>query len=57
MQALYQLTGAQSEICKLIAQGLATADMADMRNNTREKVRTHIKKNLQKTRHLWAALT
>ncbi len=49
MQALYQLTGAESEICKLIAQGLETGDMADSKNITSETVRSHIKKILQKT--------
>ena len=49
MQALYQLTGAESEICKLIAEGLETNDMADSKNITNETVRSHIKKILQKT--------
>ena len=49
MQMLYQLTGAESEICKLIAQGMDTDDVADMRSNTRETVRSHIKQILQKT--------
>lgn len=49
MQTLYQLTGAESEICKLIAQGLDTDDVADARNNSRETVRSHIKQILQKT--------
>lgn len=49
MQALYQLTSAESEICKLIAQGLETDDVADARNITRETVRSYIKKILQKT--------
>ena len=49
MQALYQLTGAESEICRLIAEGLETDDMADSKNITNETVRSHIKKIMQKT--------
>jgi len=49
MQTLYQLTGAESEICKLIAEGMETDDIADVRKNTRETVRTYIKQILQKT--------
>lgn len=49
MQALYQLTGAESEICKLLAQGHTTAEMADTRNVSLETVRHHIKQILQKT--------
>lgn len=49
MAMLYQLTGAESEICKLIAQGMETSDMAEARSNTTETVRSHIKKILQKT--------
>ena len=49
MQTLYQLTGAESEICKLIAQGLETSHMAESKNITGETVRSHIKKILQKT--------
>ncbi|MCK5445737.1 MAG: helix-turn-helix transcriptional regulator, partial [Rhodospirillaceae bacterium] len=49
MQMLYQLTGAESEICKLIAEGMETDDMADARNITRETVRSYIKQILHKT--------
>ncbi|MCK5167724.1 MAG: helix-turn-helix transcriptional regulator, partial [Rhodospirillaceae bacterium] len=49
MQALYQLTGAESEICRLVAEGLETNDMADSKNITGETVRSHIKKIMQKT--------
>ena len=46
---LYQLTGAESEICKLIAQGMETNHMAEAKNITGETVRSHVKKILQKT--------
>ncbi len=49
MQALYSLTGAESEICKLIAGGLDTNEMADARNISRETVRSYVKQILQKT--------
>lgn len=48
MQALYGLTGAEAEICKLLAQGLETDDIADSRNITRETVRHYVKQTLQK---------
>ena len=49
MQALYQLTGSESEVCKLLAQGLETDEIADSRNITRGTVRQYIKQTLQKT--------
>lgn len=49
MQALYNLTGAESDICRLIIEGLGTDDVADARNTSRETVRTHVKRLLEKT--------
>jgi DNA-binding CsgD family transcriptional regulator len=49
MQELYQLTGAESEVCRLVAEGLETGDIADTRNITRETVRNCIKQILHKT--------
>jgi DNA-binding CsgD family transcriptional regulator/PAS domain-containing protein len=49
MQALYNLTGAESDICRLIIEGLGTGDVADARNTGRETVRTHVKRLLDKT--------
>lgn len=49
MQALYNLTGAESDTCGLIAEGLGTDDIADAQNLTRETVRTYVKRILEKT--------
>jgi DNA-binding CsgD family transcriptional regulator len=49
MQALYNLTEAESDICRLIAEGLGTDDIADAQNLTRETVRTYVKRTLEKT--------
>ena len=49
MRALYSLTPSESEVCKLVAQGFATDDIADVRSLTRETVRNYIKQVLQKT--------
>ncbi len=49
MQALYNLTGAESDTCRLIAEGLGTGDIADAQNLTLETVRTYVKRILEKT--------
>ena len=49
MQALYNLTGAESDTCRLIAEGLGTGDIADIQNLTRETVRTYVKRIFEKT--------
>ena len=49
MQVLYHLTGAESDTCRLIAEGLGTGDIADTQNLTRETVRTYVKRILEKT--------
>lgn len=49
MQELYRLTSTESEVCKLLAEGLETGDIADTRNITRETVRNYIKQVLHKT--------
>ncbi|MHA1549111.1 MAG: helix-turn-helix transcriptional regulator, partial [Alphaproteobacteria bacterium] len=49
MRALYNLTGAESDTCRLIAEGLGTGDIADTQNLTRETVRTYVKRILEKT--------
>ena len=50
MQLLYSLTETEAEICRLIAQGYGTPEVADVRSLTRETVRTHVKRILNKTR-------
>ena len=49
MQTLYSLTKSESEVCKLLAEGSATDDIAEARNLTRETVRNYIKQVLRKT--------
>lgn len=49
MAAIYNLTGAESEICRMIALGMDTDDVADSKNISRETVRTHVKRILSKT--------
>jgi DNA-binding CsgD family transcriptional regulator len=49
MQALYNLTGAESDTCRLLAEGLGTGDIADAQNLTLETVRTYVKRILDKT--------
>lgn len=49
MKTLYGLTGAESDICRLVAEGLQTEDIAQTRNITRETVRKTIKQILHKT--------
>jgi DNA-binding CsgD family transcriptional regulator len=49
MQALYDLTNAETEVCRLLAQGLSTTDMADDRGVSPETLRTQVKRLLQKT--------
>lgn len=49
MAMLYQLTGAESEICRLVAEGLETDEVAEARNVSPETVRTHVKRILSKT--------
>lgn len=49
MQTLYNLTNSEKEVCKLLAEGCATEDIADSRNLTRETVRNYVKQILHKT--------
>lgn len=49
MRAIYNLTPSESEVCRLVAEGFATDDIADTRNITRETVRNYVKQILQKT--------
>ena len=49
MQALYTLTNSESKICKLLAKGFETNEIADTQNITRETVRNYIKQVLKKT--------
>jgi len=49
MASIYRLTGAESEICRLIALGMETDEVADTKNISRETVRTHVKRILEKT--------
>ena len=49
IQALYNLTGSESEICRLIVEGLGTREVAEARNVGQETVRTHVKRLLGKT--------
>lgn len=50
MQALFNLTRTESEICRLIIEGLGTSEVAEARNVGQETVRTHVKRLLEKTR-------
>lgn len=49
MQALYNLTPAEAEIGRLIVEGLATDEVADTRNVSRDTIRTQVKRLLEKT--------
>lgn len=49
MRAIYGLTASESEVCRMVAEGLETDDIADTRNITRETVRNYVKKILHKT--------
>lgn len=49
LQALYSLTPAEAEICRLLVGGLDTGEVAETRNVSRETVRTHVKRLLEKT--------
>ncbi|MCW8970823.1 MAG: helix-turn-helix transcriptional regulator, partial [Rhodospirillales bacterium] len=49
MQSLYGLTDTESEVCRLVAEGLGTEEVAEARNVTRETVRNYIKQVLRKT--------
>ncbi len=49
MQALYNLTGSESEVCKLLAQGLDTGEVAETQNLTTETVRSYVRQIFQKT--------
>lgn len=49
MKAIYNLTPAESEIGRLIVEGLGTDEVAETRNVSRETVRTHVKRLLEKT--------
>ena len=49
MREIYNLTEAESEVCRLIAEGRGTEDIADLRNVTTETARTYVKRILGKT--------
>ena len=49
MREIYNLTKAESEVCRLIAQGRGTQEIADLRNVTTETARTYVKRILEKT--------
>lgn len=49
MRKIYDLTPSESEVCRLVAEGYETDDIADNRNITRETVRSYIKQILRKT--------
>lgn len=49
MQALYNLTGSESEICKLLAEGLKPDEVADSRNVSLGTVRSQIRALFEKT--------
>ena len=49
MQALYNLTGSETEVCKLLAQGLDTGEVAETRNLTTETVRSYVRQIFHKT--------
>lgn len=45
----YQLTAVETDVCRMMAEGLGNDKIADTRNLTRESTRTYIKRILQKT--------
>lgn len=49
MRKIYDLTPSESEVCRLLAEGFETDDIADSRNITRETVRSYVKQILRKT--------
>ena len=49
IQTLYDLTGAESDICRLIVEGLRTDEIADTRQVARDTVRNQIQCIFQKT--------
>lgn len=49
MRKIYGLTPSESEVCRLVAEGFETDDIADNRNITRETVRSYVKQILRKT--------
>lgn len=49
MNELYSLTNSESQVCRLVAEGLSTEEIAESRNITKETVRGYIKQVLQKT--------
>lgn len=49
MKEIYNLTEAESQVCKLLADGYETIDIADIREITKETVRYYVKQVLQKT--------
>lgn len=49
MQPLYDLTDAESDICKLLAGGIKVDDIAESRNVTSGTVRSQIKTLFDKT--------
>ncbi|UUX50827.1 helix-turn-helix transcriptional regulator [Nisaea acidiphila] len=49
LTAMFGLTKAEAEITALIAEGLDTAGIADRRHVSRETVRTHVKRIMDKT--------
>jgi len=49
LQQIYGLSKSESEVCKLLAEGLETDEIADARNFSLETVRSYVKQVLQKT--------
>ena len=49
MQKIYGMTPSEAEVCRLVAEGYVTDDIADARNITRETVRNYVKQILHKT--------
>lgn len=49
MAELYRLTEAESEICRLVANGMNTPEMAETRGVAPETIRSQVKSVLQKT--------
>jgi DNA-binding CsgD family transcriptional regulator len=49
MELLYDLSDAEATVCRLVAEGHETQDIADMRSVSRETVRAQVKSILRKT--------
>jgi len=50
MQTIFRLTGAESDICRMLAEGFRPSDIADSRNVSEGTVRSQIRSLFEKTK-------